>query len=377
MKFAFVLFKYFPYGGLQRGFLQLARTCVSRGHQVDVYTGSWVGKQPEDIEVKTITNSGLTNHSRYRSFARRLKPYIYGSAYDAIVGFNKMPGLDVYFASDFCYAAKASEKSLLYRLTNRYRTLIKLEKSVFSQSSNTWIIAISEYEKKQYKRHYGTPEKRFFMVPPGISKDRIAPPDASEIGAALRQEIGLAQDEFIVLMVGSNYKIKGVDRAIHAIASLPASLSAKTHLVIVGRGKAGPYRRLAKRLGILSRVIFIGERDDVPRFLLGADLLLHPAYRENTGTVLIEAMAAGLPVLATENCGYSFHISRANAGYLIPVPFLQNRLNEFLLAMLTSENLKKWSLNGKNYVGRTDVYSRHEKAAEVIEAAALTKNQAL
>jgi hypothetical protein len=47
-----------------------------------------------------------------------------------------------------------------------------------------------------------------------------------------------------------------------------------------------------------------------PRFLLGADLLIHPAYNENTGTVLLEALVAGLPVLTTAVCGYAHYIAR-------------------------------------------------------------------
>lgn len=172
-------------------------------------------------------------------------------------------------------------------------------------------------------------------------------------------------------MVGSDYKRKGVDRALRAISALPHHLKEKTLLIVVGKGRLRPYLRLAKRLGVSSHVNFVGERDDVPRFLVGADLLLHPAYQENTGTVLIEAMAAGLPVLATDNCGYSFHVDRADAGKLVPSPFRQETLNNMLVSMLTFKNKDQWGLNGKIYVEETDVYSRHEKAADIIEQVAL------
>jgi UDP-glucose:(heptosyl)LPS alpha-1,3-glucosyltransferase len=218
--------------------------------------------------------------------------------------------------------------------------------------------------------YYGTDEQRFHLVPPGISEDRLPPPNAPEIRDDFRREFAIKLNQHIVLMVGSDYKRKGVDRAIKAISALPFSLKEKTLLMVVGRGNARSYLRLAKKLRVLSHVKFVGERIDVPRFLIGADLLLHPAYQENTGTVLIEAMSVGLPVLATDNCGYGFHVNRAGAGELVPSPFRQETLNHMLVSMLTSENKDRWGLNGKKYVEETDVYGRHEKAADIIEMVA-------
>ncbi|MFO7817178.1 MAG: glycosyltransferase [Desulfovibrionales bacterium] len=174
-------------------------------------------------------------------------------------------------------------------------------------------------------------------------------------------------------MVGSNYKIKGVDRAIKAVSSLPSSLREKSCLIVVGKGDKKPYQRLAKRLKVSSQVLFLGQRDDVPKFLFGADLLLHPAYHENTGTVIIEAMAAGLPVLATDTCGYSFHVIRADAGKVIPSPFNQERMNQMLSSMLSSDNKKKWQTNAKAYIEKLDIGQMHKKITEIIEKVAEDK----
>ncbi|MFO7883748.1 MAG: glycosyltransferase family 4 protein [Desulfobacteraceae bacterium] len=375
MKFAFCLFKYFPYGGLQRGFLQLARECIDRGHQVDVYTGSWDGEKPVDnLKVFIIPTWHLTNHRRYQAFARKVRRITAAGQYDAVVGFNKMPGLDIYFASDVCYAAKVKKKNFLYRISSRCRVLSALERSVFDKNSKTRIISISETTKKQYMEYYGTEENRFYSVPPGISRKRIALADTPGLREEWRNEFKLGPDDYVVLMVGSGFRTKGVDRAIKAIACLPPSLKEKTMLVIVGKGKKSFFLRLAKKLRVAERVIFTGERDDVPRFFAGADLLLHPAYHETAGAVLIEAMAAGLPVLVTDTCGYAFHVQKADAGKLVPSPFSQETLNTMLVSMLGSQKTAQWSANGKKYVKETDVSGRHEKAADVIEAVATRRN---
>ncbi len=370
MRFAFCLFKYFPYGGLQRGFLRLAEVCVSRGHQVDVYTGSWEGAKSDNLQIYIIPNKGFTNHRRYESFAKRLDKSLNSKHYDAVVGFNKMPGLDLYFASDTCFAAKAMKRSFWYRMSGRCKTLMGLERTVFDTHSKTEIILISESEIQFYKDYYGTDLKRFHLVPPGISADRLSPPNAAEIRDGLRKELDIRPNQNLVLMVGSGYKVKGVDRAIRAISALSQRLKEKTMLIVIGKGRARPYLRLAKKLGVFDRIKFLGEREDVPEFLFSADLLLHPAYRETAGAVLIEAMAAGVPVLVTDVCGYGFHIDKAQAGRLVPSPFQQETLNNMLSVMLDSDKQDQWRLNGKEYVKKTDVFSRHEKAADVIEMVA-------
>lgn len=371
MRFAFCLFKYFPYGGLQRGFLELARTCVRRGHEVDVYTGSWSGARPDGLRVFILPPRRLTNHGRYQSFAARLARRVAEIPYDAVVGFNKMPGLDVYFASDVCYALRVRERNFLYRLSGRCRTLLALERAVFHPRAKTHIITISNAEQKHYMECYGTPENRFHPVPPGIARDRLTAAGLPEIRAKFRKEFQLSPETPLILMVGSGYKTKGVDRAIRALAALPGPVRAAARLMIVGKGTPGSYRRLAKRLKVGKQVDFMGERNDVPRFLAGADLLLHPACHENTGTALIEAMAAGLPVLATDVCGYGFHVEKAGAGRLIPSPFRQETLDHMLAEMLTSPKTREWGQNGKTYVAVTDVSGRHEQSADVIEAVAV------
>jgi UDP-glucose:(heptosyl)LPS alpha-1,3-glucosyltransferase len=370
MRFAFCLFKYFPFGGLQRGFLRLAEVCLARGHMVDVYTGSWQGEIPDGLQVSILPLWGFTNHRRYESFAKRLSECLAKRHYDTVVGFNKMPGLDVYFASDTCFAAKATQRSIWYRLTGRCRSLLRSERAVFDKDSKTEILLISEQEKVLFMDYYGTAEERFHLLPPGISKDRLAPNNAAEVRAELRGELAIGSDQNVVLMVGSDFKRKGVDRAIQAMTSLPARLRKKTILLIVGEGKTRPFQRLAKRLHVTEIVRFVGGREDIPRFLVAADLLLHPAYRENTGTVLIEAMAAGLPVLVTDVCGYGYHVERAGAGELVPSPFKQETLNHLLAYMLTCEKKNQWQCGGKDYVANTDVFSRPEKAADIIEQVA-------
>nr|MBL0712405.1 glycosyltransferase family 4 protein [Desulfobacterales bacterium] len=209
-----------------------------------------------------------------------------------------------------------------------------------------------------------------FDLPPD-APPRQAPSDPGAIRRLLRRELKISDRDYVVLMVGSGFRTKGADRAMKAIAALPPELRRRTVLVIIGHDNFRPFRRLARRLNILSQIIFFHGRDDIPRFLFSADLLMHPAYRETTGLVLIEAMAAGLPVLATDVCGYSHYIAEARAGWLVPSPFHQNALNRMLADMLQSPQREDWRRNGRDYIARRDVFSMHSKAADIIEQVAI------
>ncbi|MCP4664801.1 MAG: glycosyltransferase family 4 protein [Deltaproteobacteria bacterium] len=374
LKLVLCLFKYFPFGGLQRDFLKIAETCMDRGHQVEACAAAWQGKTPAGLRVSILSARGFTNHGRAESFAARLKEHLASAPVDAVVGFNKMPGLDLYFASDPCFAAKALARGPWYRLTPRSRSYLRLERAVFHKRAKTEILLLSEREKGHFIKHYGTADERFHLLPPGIPKDCVRPPNAEEVRAELRRELAIGQDEKILLMVGSGFRTKGVDRAIRGLSSLPPALREITVLLIVGQDRMKPYKRLAKRLGLEDQVRFVGGREDVPRFLTTADLLLHPAYRENTGSVLIEGMAVGLPVLATDVCGYSDHIRLAGAGELAPSPFRQETFNQLLSSMLVSKKRDVWRKKGMQYVASADVFSLTEKAVDMIERVALSRH---
>jgi UDP-glucose:(heptosyl)LPS alpha-1,3-glucosyltransferase len=204
------------------------------------------------------------------------------------------------------------------------------------------------------------------MLPPGISRDRIAPANRDEIRAGLRREFGLADDQLLLLSVGSGFSMKGFDRGLLAVAALPAALRQRVRLFIIGQDKQGPVQRRVKRLGLQEIVRLFSGRDDIPRFLQGADLLLHPARHENTGTVIVEAIVAGLPVLTTATCGYAFHVEAADAGRVLASPFTQSALDSLLYEMLCSGMRDAWSANGIRYGQTRDLYSLHEKAAQII-----------
>jgi UDP-glucose:(heptosyl)LPS alpha-1,3-glucosyltransferase len=362
----FVLFKYFPYGGLQRDMLNIAAQCIAVGHRVTIFCRQWEGDVPPSLEVVTLPVKGWSNHTRERRFVAAFAAEAARRPHDLVVGFNKMPGLDCYYAADSCYLAKVMElRGPLSRLTPRFRQFRDFERAVFG--GQTQALMISANEIPVFQRYYGTPDSHFHLLPPGIRRDRNMPADYVSQRAHFRQQWALQAEDKLVLLVGSGFRTKGLDRAIEAIAALPQKYLKRTVLMVVGQDKSDSFEALASRLGVQDRVRFVQGRDDIPQFLWGADLLIHPAYRENTGTVLLEAMVAGLPVLTTDVCGYAHYVSEQAMGEVMLSPFDQTALNQALQNLLFVRE-DDWRGRGAAFAGESDIYSMGQRAAEFIIA---------
>ena len=375
MHFAFCLYKHFPYSGLSLDMLRIANECTQRGHKATVFTGSWQGDVPDGVNVVIIKHFGLTNHTRAHSFHRKLKRQLVKYDFDVTVAFNKIPGMDIYYCGDYCYVGRSFLRhSIFYRFTPRFLYFSKFERGVFQASSKSNVLSLSDREHSIYQRYYLTQDSHFLCMPPTLEKARWANLENLPSREALRTSLGVTEDENLVLLIGSGFATKGLDRAIVAIAALPEELLNKTKLMVVGQDKLEPFQRLAKRLGVVDRVHYLGGRKDVPALMKAGDMLLHPAYAETTGGVLLEAIVSGLPVLATPVCGYAPHIKTAKAGHVLRKRFSQQELNEKLHEMLLSDQKEVWRNNGMEYGQNPSLYVMPQRAVDFIEHTSAQKN---
>ena len=203
-------------------------------------------------------------------------------------------------------------------------------------------------------------------MPPGIDESFA---DALKLRLKrdeLRAELGIGADETLLIQVSSAFRTKGVDRSIAALASLPEDIRRTTRLLVVGRGKSAAYAKFAARCGVGRQVIFAGGRSDVPELVAAADLMIHPARNEATGTVLLESLACGTPVLCSANCGFS-PLVRESGGMVLPRLFRQKILNRTLLVALSNpDKLGDLQQEAENYGRDGDFYRRAKCAVDLI-----------
>ena len=387
MKLSFIIYKYFPFGGQQRDFLCVLNECIKRGYEVQVFVISWEGPIPDGIKLTKFPHKKNGHLRSLRNFSSRVEAVLSAQKRHLVIGFNKIPGLDIYFAVDPCFAEKAQkQRGKYYKFTPRYRHFVNYERQVFSENSNTDIFYLTEHQKDSFTRCYPNFKGFFHFLPPGLTHDRRLKDTQSKdvrlksgAAEAVRKSLGLKSSDLMVLQVGSGFKVKGVDRALRALGALPSELKSRVFYVLVGQDKVKKFHRLAKKLSVTENFLYLGPREDVPDLLAAADLMLHPAYAESAGYTLLEAVVAGLPILTTASCGYAIHVERAKAGHVVEEPYQQESLNAAFTEML--ETLRRlgnfrsdWSLNGLIYGSEDRFFEMPTVAVNKIEAIAERKS---
>jgi len=356
--------------------LRTANELLKRGHQVEIFTMSWDGDFAPGIKVHVLPQAGLFNYFRYQKFIDAVFAQINSQHFDYVFGYNRMAGLDAHFAADPCFIERAhKQRSFLYRLLPRSKWFANCEKAIFSHESKTEVLAVSLTEKENFQKWYGTQSERFYYIPPFLSPERFVLQDKQAMRAHLRKAFGFAENDFVYLLTGSGFAMKGLDRAILAVAALPESLRANVRLVAVGQDNPKTFTKMAKKLGLEQHVVISKGRPDIPQLMQGADVCVHPAYRENTGLVILEAMACGAPILVTASCGYAHHVADANAGIVNELPFNQDRFNEQFLTMRQSEQKAQWSANGLKYVQAVMQANDGSAEADILIGLAQRKQQ--
>ncbi len=375
MKIAFCLFKYFPYGGLQRDFLRIAKLCVARGHQVVVYTMEWQGQVPDNLNVILIPCNNFTNHYKAVYFSAKVNKILSESQdkVDLVIGFNKMPGLDIYYCADSCYTAKVAEQKsrfvqAFYKITNRYNAYKKLEEQVFLNKKTKWLF-LSQNEQEIYKSKYKF-YNNDYLLPPHIDKKRFLPvtefDDKYEIKKHLAAQLNINVNSDWLLMVGSGFRTKGVDRSIQLVSFLK-NRGICVNLIVIGQDNPSMFVNQAKKLGISNFVTFLPGREDIANFMSVSTILLHPAYRENTGTVILEAIIMGLPVVASGICGYSPYIKESGCGEVIREPFLQSDFDHTVYNIIKNDLNMLQSSKGLAFRDKADIYNADHKIIDIIE----------
>lgn len=363
-RMAFAIFRYFPFGGLQGDMLRFAACAAGKGCEVVIFCDRWSGEKPASpaVKVRELPVRGWSNHARARSFEKLFLRAIAAERFDATFAFNRIGGCDYYFAADNCLAGIFREKhrQTTLKLLPRYRTFLAQEREIFDPAASTIIFTIADQQKPDYQKHYSTPDARFVPLPPGVRPECRRPEEAraAEIRRRFRREIGVPEEAVLLITVGANLKLKGADRALEALKKLP------DNFVLALAGNCDPgLTAAADDPTVRERVFKLGPWQRIPELLFSADLMIHPARVDATGSVLLEALAAGLPALATDVCGFSRQLTEAGMP-VITGGFTMEKLHDGIAeAMARLPELRRRALE---YADSHEIFQRYEKGVSFI-----------
>jgi len=369
MRFAFGIVSLFPGGGLQRDCIDIARRVQNLGHEVTIFTSrKSADRFATDLALRILSVASRSNHGRQRAFSDEFKRESAGK-FDLVVGFDKLESLDILYCSERSMRARATRNRVL-RLLPRYREYIDLEKSCFAPNFATKILLLSEPQLNEYWTTWTTEQNRLIVLPPTLAPARRRPKYRTDgIRQKWRASVGLAPEDWAWIAVCVQPKTKGLDRTIWAMRYFPDA-----HLLIVGLEendeRSSKLKHLAQRFGVTKRIRWFGHREEVPELMAAADVFIHPARYDTTGTVILEAIANGLPVITTSACGYAKHVSSARSGIVLQEPFHRSALVDALRTAHDPGRLSQWSKSGREYGKQSSLYEGRRRAAELIVTSA-------
>ena len=178
------------------------------------------------------------------------------------------------------------------------------------------VIAVSGAVRDAYVSAGRVDPAKIAVVHNGIDCEAFAP-DSRRRGAARRQ-LGLAPETLVVLTVSVLREGKGLDVLLQAARAVVASVPNAVFMVAGDGPSSDALRARAAELGLSERVRWLGFRRDVPEMLAAADLFVLPTLRDALPTALLEAMAAGLAVVASETGGIPEIVEVPGLGRLVP-----------------------------------------------------------
>lgn len=197
----------------------------------------------------------------------------------------------------------------------------------------------------------------------GVDTDRFQPADDVR-RRQLRQKYGYANDSFLMFYAAEFNKNKNQQLLIHALANMKEHVP-NAKLLLAGEGPLQEgCRQLAAKLGVEQRVDFLGYRTDIENLLKISDVAVASSLREGLPVNIMEAMASGLPVVASINRGHSELIIDGINGYLINPKDDQTFSSRLVEMSKSKTKLLKQGLESKDHVKK---YSLSTVASELIE----------
>jgi UDP-glucose:(heptosyl)LPS alpha-1,3-glucosyltransferase len=327
MHIAFAITEYFPFGGAQRDFIGVVMAMAVRGHEISIISTAWQGEKNDSWHYLLLDHQQKTNHGRMRVLSKYVVELKKQHHFDAVVGFTKMSGLDIYFAADPCFLL--TKYRGVNRFLPRYRTYSQIEQSLFG-NPDLKVFYLTQQQKQQYQTSYKTKESNSVLLPVCVDDKYFF---SDKLWQEAREWRSCSQDveqsKIVLLFVAADFKTKGLDRIIDAFKLLDKSKQSRFTLWIVGTGKQDRYQSQLETIPSLTYQFF-GGQSELPRFYLAADFLLHPARKEAAGMVIAEALAARLPVCVTELCGYAFLAKDDPASVILESDNVVIQLSEFL-----------------------------------------------
>jgi glycosyltransferase involved in cell wall biosynthesis len=207
-----------------------------------------------------------------------------------------------------------------------YKLIMALERRIYTDPK-VRLAAVSRLVSRQLEKHFGRTDS--VVIPNAV--DTLIFNHEARLGrrSVSRRRIRVDDCDFVVLLIGNDWKKKGLDQLLRALAIIEIPIQ----LLVVGKDDPGLYLPALRQLRLEDRVRFLAPSADVLSFYAAADAYVAPSLEDAFGLPILEAMACGLPVIASVQAGASENIIDGTTGYLLRDPMNHVELAEIILRL--------------------------------------------
>jgi len=312
-------------GGVERQAHSVAQALLDAGHEVHFFCQRVDASIDARIAVHRIPSPlRAVRWFKVWWFDRACERAIAANGrFDLVHGFGKTSRQDVYYDGSGCLAdfqswsidgAIASGwRRQLRRASPHQRVVARIERARYTRGSYRRVLAISELVRRQILDRYGLPPRDVERLYPGVDLERFAPDPAAR--ERTRGLLGIGGDAPLVAFLGSDYRRKGADTLIAALARLPDA-----HAFVIGGERAdrrAAFESKARAAGLGARIHWLGVQPDPQRWLAAADLMLFPTRFDAFGSAVLEALACGVPALVSRRAGVAELVTEGKTGAVL------------------------------------------------------------
>jgi len=339
-KIAVIIPKYGLIGGAEQFASELTgRLISSTGYDFHVYANRW----EESSTPITFHKTPVISFPKFMTtpgFAYLAGRKINCSNYSLVHSHERIFNADIYTMHGiphryWVHNVRRKKMSLFDSAT------AWVEKKMVYEGNCKKFVAVSSLTRDIFLQEYNIETDRVAVINPGVDLNYYAPHDKESARNNIRRELGINTDELIIIFAAMNFEIKGLDDVLFSLAKLKAQ-NKKFKLIVVGKGNIDKYTKLAKHARIFSDVIFTGplNREKLRTIYVAGDIYIMLSKFDTFGMVVLEAMAAGLPVVISKNVGAKDIVRESENGFIVSdtsdADYIASKI-----ALLLNENIRR------------------------------------